>query len=1013
MTACVRFIVIGLAAALVFSPAGAGAQPGATGAIEGTVRTTTGAPIAGANIALQGAVSKGTTTSAQGAYRFTSLPPGLYEVTATKVGFVQAGTVVTVALSSTVTADIALAPRSFQSLRAIAHVSTNAPGHAQINQSTAAVSVIPHSDFQEQAQTQVMNVLNQTPGIIAWGQPEANNGASQFTPQVVQIRGALPYETETLIDGHATPLSLTGYFDPSLLNPAMLQNVEIVKGPGSMPVEINNAIGGTVNFVTLQPTRTPQATLIQQVDNFGGVATAVRFTGSLPSNFLQYAFAYSTDGAPGPMQGYPGAGSAFFLTLGSDWKVDGRSLAAAAPYNFALAPAESYNRYYGLFGQLRVAEPFYVCCYPFYTAFTGTNQLGKLRFNFSQNTSLTVSFLGGQDFGPQGNYGVAAAVSPVGGLLGASFSSFAPPAGYTGSVASGTQMPFDLSAYAPTFGSIQQYLYQAEFRTTFGPWTALARYYDGGNVDYSYLQSAPDGFFGYSGSTWGGAPLCPPGTTFNGKACSPGNLKPTMTYFNGQSVAFSAQDAVYQQLIDNHELGESLEFDRGFANGSDLTLALDRHSQSGFEFINEPTSGLPPYDALPPGASQLFDTESARFDFFVAPRIEANLAYYAIQYQSHFTDNGGGILPGSGPASWTDATHGFNAPRAGFTWQPNRDTSWRLALGSSIAPPYLTLLSSPGTAPSENITAYPAGGYTEDLNNGNIAPETAFSYDVGVDKRIHQSMYVSFDAYLTNLHDMYLPSTFLINQDYNPPGCPKVGTCPLYGAETENLGHARYEGLELAFGNAPLAGLGFRVQGDLMRAYAYDLPQGFYCTNVPAGECTPFHYDTNLGIIPGINFQQSGIGYNSINGAAVPYSMGYAELNYRIPAGAFFRIGATYYGPNNAYSQPAFVIFSTGLRLPIGPNIAIQLSGNNLTNQYGQLWASQYGGVPSVLVPQCVGKYNGPAYLTTGAACAALVEAGKVPRSAVAVVPQLGITSGGNYGPATFALQLIEQIGKP
>jgi outer membrane receptor protein involved in Fe transport len=369
--------------------------------------------------------------------------------------------------------------------------------------------------------------------------------------------------------------------------------------------------------------------------------------------------------------------------------------------------------------------------------------------------------------------------------------------------------------------------------------------------------------------------------------------------------------------------------------------------------------------------------------------------------------------PGSGPASWKTDTRGYNAPRAGFTWQPNDDTSWRFAVGWSIAPPYLALLSSPGTAPSENINAYPAGGYTQNLNNGDIAPETAFSYDIGLDQRFHRSMFVSVDAYLTNLRDMYLPSTFLINPNYDPPGCPAIGDCPLYASQTQNVGHARYEGLELAVGEDPISGFGFRLQGDLMRAYVYDLPQGFYCTNVPANQCTPFNYDTNLGILPNINFQQGATGYNSVNGAAVPYSMGYAELNYRTLPGAFVRIGATYFGPNNPYSRPAFFVLSAGIREPLGSHLALQLTANNLNGVYDQLWANQEGGVPAVLAPECVGKYGGPAFFAVGTACTALVNSGAVPRSAVAVVPQEGLTDGSNYGPTTFELRLIEKIGGP
>ncbi|HUY42122.1 MAG TPA: TonB-dependent receptor [Candidatus Dormibacteraeota bacterium] len=1005
----VRFVAVlaAMCSALLLAPVSAQTTATITGVVTGGV----GAPIAGASVDLRGVASKTTLTDAQGGYTFANVPPGVYQIVVAKPGFLQYVANVAVVGGSMTAVNIALTPQSFTSLRTIAHISTNAPGHVQINESTASISSVPAETFVDQGQTQVIKVLNEIPGIIVYQAPGANNGADQFAPQTIQIRGALPYETESLIDGHATPLSLTGTFDPSLLNAAMLQNVEVVKGPGSMPEEINYAIGGTVNFITLRPTLMPHASVSTGVDTWGGITTAFRATGSVGnSHFLQYAFAYATDGAPGPMQNYPLAGSAVFLVAGNNWTVNGQQM-LSSPVGVALAGPTSYNNYISPVGEIRYAEPFYVCCYPFNTDYDSKNELAKLRLNFSQYSSLTMSFLGGQDFGHTDNTGVAMSNAPVGNLGGA-FSHFAPPAGYTGSVPAGTPIPFDLSSFAPGFGSTQQYLYQAEFRTTIGQWTGLLRYYDGGNTNYAYFNNPSSGVFAFTGNAWGGALLCPKGTTFNGAVCNPGGLPPTEQFFNGQRTTFEAQNATNQSLTNNHQRGESLQFDRSFGNGSNVILSVDRTGQAGYEFINVPTSGLPPYYAFPPGASQLFTTESARFDFFIAPLVQASVADYAIQYSSHFTDNGGGIVPGSGPAVWKDATRAYDAPRIAFTWQPNDDTSWRLAAGYSIAPPFLSLLSSQGTAPGENINGLPSAGYTENLNNGDIAPETALGIDLGVDRRFHQSMYVSLDAYLTNLRNMYLPSTFLINQNYFPPSCSAAGLspgqCPLYGSSVENLGHARYEGIEAAIGNAPARGFGFRLQGTLMRAYAYDLPQGFYCSNVTPSQCTPLHYDTNLGILPGTNFAAGGLGFNTISGAAVPYAMGYGELNWRTANASLYRIGVTYYGNNNAYSEPAFAVLSASIREQLSPHLALVLSGDNLNGVYNQLWANQFGGVGTPLAPECVGKYGGPLFGAYGSVCAAFSGLGKQYYS---ITSQLGPTGGENYGPTTFRLQLIQQIG--
>ncbi len=1003
-----------LAAGIAFTGLPALAQTSTTSAVVGTVHSSTGQPVAGAAVNLRGVTVQYATTDAQGHFTFSSVTPGVYQLVVSKAGFLQYIASIATATGTTTAIDVALTAASFTSLRTIAHAETNAPGHVQINESTASISIVPSTSFVDQGQLQVMHVLNEIPGIIVYQANGTNNGADQFAPQTIQIRGALPYETESLIDGHATPLSLTGTFDPSLISPYMLQNVEVVKGPGSMPTEINYAIGGTVNFITLEPTLEPHATIATGVDSWGGITTAFRATGSLGhNNFLQYAFAYATDGAPGPMQNYPLAGSAVFLSVGYPWYVNGQEL-VSAPVGVGLAGPKSYSEYIEPIGLERYQEPFYVCCYPFNTDYDSKNELGKLKFNFSQYSSLTISFLGGQDFGHTDNTGVAMANGPIGNL-GGTLSSFEPPSWYSGSIPAGTPIPFDLSSYAPGFGSTQQYLYQAEFRTVFGAWSALLRYYDGGNTNYAYFNNPTSSVFAFTGSAWGGGVFCPTGTAFNGAVCNPGGLAPVEESFNGQLATFEALDATDQSLTNNHQRGESLDLDHPFNNGSNLQLSVDRTGQSGYEFVNIPTSGEPPYYSFAPGTSQVSTTEALRFTFFAAPNVQAEFADYALEYSSHFTDNGGGIVAGTGPANWQNSTRSYNAPRVAFTWQPNDNTSWRAAAGSSIAPPYLSLLSSPGSLPLEFVNGVPNDGYYESLNNGQIAPETAIGVDIGVDHRFRQSMFVSLDGYLTDLRNMYLTQSRLINQNYYPTSCSSVGyavgQCPLYGISAENLGHARYEGLEAQFGDAPAQGLGFVLRGDLMRAYAYDIPQGFYCDNVPASQCTPYHYDTNLGILPNVNFPSSGVGFETVNGSAVPYAMGYGELNWRTADGSMYRVGVTYYGNNNAFSEPPFAVVSASIREQIGSHLAIVVSADNLNGAYSQLYANQFGGIPTPLAPECVGKYGTALWGAYGDACTALIALGAAPRSDASVTSQLGPTSAENYGPTTFRVQLIQQIG--
>lgn len=948
-----KWISIAVVAAFTVSPMAAqpaAAQTAAPSTLSGTVRSGDGAPVAAAAVRLVGVKTMATKSDASGAFSFSGVAPGDYELVVSKSGFqTYVNNSIVILQGQANTAEVVLAPVSFTSLRTIANVSSNAPGVAHINTSTASVNTISNQTFITQGQTQVTKILNETPGIISGASPENGNGASQGSFQNIQIRGALPYETEQLIDGHPTALSLGGTFDPIYLNPLLLQSVEVVKGPGSMPTEINYAIGGTVNYITLEPTLKPQAELVLGTDNWGGITTAFHATGSTPSHAIQYALGFATNGAPGPLRNYPIAGSQLYLVAGAPpWTINGQQI-AQYPQAVGLYPPSA--NYAGI-GGIQFTDPLYVCCWGLNTAFYSRGELAKIRANFNPTTSFTLSYLGGQAFNDEGGMDLTS-LAPI-GTTGGSFSIFSPPPGYNGKIPAGTQIPFDLQAFLPQFQRVQQNLYQGEFRTSFGGISLLARYFTAADQDYDYLPTAADGSLSWSGATYGGVLLCPPGATsypISG-TCSSGS--PTMTYFNGQNATFKTTQAINQGTEQDHLRGESVQLEHLFDNGDDVAVSVDRAHHDSTSFSEIQTVG-PGFYTLPPGASQTFMTEMARAHVFLTHQVLVGLADYLTQYQSHFTDDGG--------TTWKDATRTYNSPRLGVTWRPSADTAWRFSLGSSIAPPQLGLLSSQGTTPLPNINGAPTY-YVQNQNNGGIGPETAWGIDLGVDHRFERSASFSVDLYRENLRNEFLNTTTL------------AGTykgLPLYATKTANLGYARYEGIEASVQNAPVQGWGFLVQGDLQRAYAYNLPQYFYCS-VPGPACTQ---DTNLGIISGANFAAGGLGFNTLNGTAVPYAMGYAEINHRTAYGTYALLGTTYYGNNNTFSRPPFLVFNGSFGEPINKTMDVQLSIDNILDTYGNSWTNYFGGIPTPLV-------NG----------------------------MLGPTVAGNYGPTTFRLQFISRFGQ-
>lgn len=332
----------------------------------------------------------------------------------------------------------------------------------------------------------------------------------------------------------------------------------------------------------------------------------------------------------------------------------------------------------------------------------------------------------------------------------------------------------------------------------------------------------------------------------------------------------------------------------------------------------------------------------ARGQFSVSPMLKMTLSDYLVQYTDHTTVDSG--------LTFNNYTHNFNGVRFGTTWQPTRDLSVRLGAGSSIAPPYLSLVSSSTNAPLPNSNGNPTY-FTQSANAPDLKPETAFGYDLGADKRISKNTVVSADVYLTHLENQFLVSQI---PDGTYTGSTSVGatfTLPLFLTTAQNLGNARYEGVELSIKDAPPRGFGYLLQGSLQRGYTYNLPAGFYDT--AAGIDT-----TNLGVIPYSNYCGSGPGYNGLALACIPYAQGYGEINYQ-SGNMFYRVGLTYFGNNNSYDVPAFTVLSASIRAKLTPTLMAQLSGDNLTAQNANGYIENFeGGVPVPLVNGQLGYTN-------------------------------------------------------
>ncbi len=1017
-----------LSALLALSPIAANAAAPNTSTIVGTVQTADGSPVADANITIEGVVRMTAVTSAKGAFQLTNVPTGLYTMVVTKAGFQQyRNDDITAFIGQTLTVNVTLVPVTFSSLRTIASVTTANAGVAPINKSTASISTASGAVFANQGQQQVTKVLNETPGMITSpyvpGNGNPSNGASPASAQTPQIRGALPYETESLIDGHPVSVGAGGNYSPNLVNPWLLDDVEIVKGPGSLPEEINYAVNGTVNYRTLQPTTDKHGSAMFGVDNWGGISTGIKATGSTLNHRLGYAFGYATVGYPGPLHNYNFNASQLGLAAGppgGPYFVNGQQVALiGGPVGLGIASPQ-WNPYVGM--AVNFADPLVGCCFTTDTGYHSTSELAKLRYNFSTGTSLTVSYLGGQNMFGNGDPNFYSGLNVAGTELPAflfapcgsansplNCNPFATGGTYnctgTGQPACNSGIPFDITAVNGGGHTwTQQNLFQGEFRTAIGSnATVLARYYTGSLNQYGLLGSAGSQI-SYSLNAYGTIPLCPAGTTFNGAppdpATNPGGFQcagpggavvaPVNTTFNGQNVHFLTANFPNTSFTNDAMNGETLELQELLGQNI-VTLAYDRSEQSSSLTAIEPSVGIIVQSPVK-GSSQTFQTISLRGNLTINPKLLLNIGDYALNYLSHYSLDTG--------ATWNNASHTYNEPRAALSWNPTADSSYRFSTGGSVAPPYISLVSAGGPTWSQIIGGVPAAGYILNANNGAINAETAWSYDLGMDRRIARSTSIGLDLYLTQLHNLFLTQTI----STNPPLGPAPANCahlPCEVSKTENLGQARYEGIELSVQHTPALGFGWRVQGSFERAYTYNLPPYFYCagsTDPTTGVTTPpgpgCVFNTNLAIVPNINFggQPTALAGspNGIDSARIPYMQGYGELNWTGRYGQYYNAGITYFGSNNGYNVPAFAVVSANARWNIGTSgTKLQLSADNLTNAYSNAYSGFFNGIPLPLV-------NGAQQIS--------------PLTGQIVPAAFATTAQGNYGPSSIRLILIQDF---
>lgn len=931
---------------------------------------------------MHGASTYDTTTDAKGQFVVEGVAPGLYVFTVQKAGYNTASESDFAIFSGEVEhLNVTLHTATFSSLRTIATV--RAYGQGTFNTSTASVNVVPSQTFEDQAATQVNRVLNQIPGVQISLPSDDANGAALGAVTFPDIRGGLSYETATLIDGHPLATQSFGDYVTTYLNSFMLGSVEVIKGPGAMAPEVNNAIGGTVNFETKDPTLTFTPDYTFGVTNHGG--TYYNFGVSDTVGRVGFVFDFAGYDDPSALNGqrvwYDPTSEGDDGAVGNVPSGQGYALTSVSQGRSLIPGTASYV--YNLY-------PLVACCYTILGDYDNASELLKLRYKLSGATTATFTYLGGQTTADEN--GDNSSYTP---------SLFTPGASYTGTALAPNSPLLISNVFAsgqPVLTNNNEPILEGEVRTTLGNDTILGRFYHAGIVRLVLQGEEPnvpteltEQLYGV-GNNGSGVPV-----TYNGT--------PTPVYYFD-----------YFQENETDKLnGYSVEWDHPISTNNNLTFSWDTSTDQSIDYEIESntlydSSGgtidltASPYYAstdLPEGSAQTSSTFLLRDQATLGNRLSATLSLYDNLYRNTYTYSNPECSAASGTAvcaynspDWlfkTTNTSHFDE-RLGLTYRLNPNAILRLAAGSAIAPPYLYILSQLNGSVSVNTTTNTA---TVKLNNGNLLPETAAGIDLGADVRVPKtSLYFSADAYQTNLFNHFIETYQSIGTcGSNSAGltCPTGSpTTPLYSEQYFNLSNSRFQGVELSFKRVAPQGLNFTVSGAIQHAYAYNLPPCFYGFSATTGACG---YYTNLGIIPGENFtaaytggEVSGYGYNSFSNQSIPYFQGNASVAYYWANGLYAELGTTLYGKNNSFNEAPFSISYATLRIPLSDTLSLQVSGDNIFNSLNGYFPILGGGVDAPLAASPV--LNG------------------------VKLPALAATNANVLGPATYRFELTKTFGK-
>lgn len=207
--------------------------------------TSEGKPLFGADVVLRkGNEVKGTSTKASGEY-LLKISAGEYQLTLSSLGFKTITQKITIPSSGEIIQNFSMQRDLLEIDQVVVTATRNIIPQYK---SPVVVSKVTGHIFETTQSLSLAEGLNFTPGL----RTETNCQNCGFNQ--LRINGLEGSYSQILVNGRAVFSSLAGVYGLEMIPANMIDRVEVVRGAGSV-LYGGNAIGGTVNILTKDPTR--------------------------------------------------------------------------------------------------------------------------------------------------------------------------------------------------------------------------------------------------------------------------------------------------------------------------------------------------------------------------------------------------------------------------------------------------------------------------------------------------------------------------------------------------------------------------------------------------------------------------------------------------------------------------------------------------------------------------------------------------------------------------------------